>query len=46
MGIIFWMLVGYCLAVLFPVPWLSQFILNGWKKLADAVKNLSNKPNS
>lgn len=23
---------GYCIAVIFPVPWLSQFIINMWNK--------------
>lgn len=24
--------VGYCIAVIFPVPWLSRAILDGWAK--------------
>lgn len=23
---------GYCIAVIFPVPWLSQFIINMWNR--------------
>lgn len=45
MGILFWVIVGYCLAVLFPVPWLSQAILNGWKKLIETIKTFSTNKN-
>jgi hypothetical protein len=31
MGAIFWIGVGYCLAVIFPVPGISRMILDSWK---------------
>ena len=30
--------IGYCLAVLFPVPWLSQYILDAWTKLVYKIR--------
>lgn len=31
--ILFWGFIGYALAVLFPVPWISRFILDTWTKV-------------
>lgn len=33
MDILFWLVVGYLAAVLFPVPWLSRFILDAWSRV-------------
>lgn len=33
------LLVGYAIAVLFPMPWLSQAIINGWAKILPWVKS-------
>lgn len=50
MSILFWVFVGYCLATVFPCPWLSTYIINVWKKLlglakpvVDAVKPTNDK---
>ena len=50
MSVLFWVAVGYCLAVLFPVPWLSQLVLDAWKKVLGVAKpvvdSVTNNTNS
>jgi hypothetical protein len=36
---ILWLIVGYCVAVIFPVPIVSQAILNGWSAIGSFVKS-------
>lgn len=35
--------VGYCAAVIFPVPWLSRAILDGWAKVLGQIENVKAK---
>ncbi len=37
---------GYCAAVIFPVPWVSRAILDGWAKLLTKLKEVRAKYNS
>jgi hypothetical protein len=37
MSMVFWMAVGYGIAVLCPFPWLSQAMIDGWKKLGSWI---------
>ena len=50
MSVLFWVAVGYCLAVLVPVPWLSQLVLDTWKKVLGIAKpvvdSVTNNTNS
>jgi hypothetical protein len=32
------LVIGYCIAVLFPVPYLNGFIIRAWKALASHVE--------
>lgn len=34
---------GYCAAVIFPVPWLSRAILDGWAKLLGQIETVKAK---
>ena len=31
--------IAYCVAILFPIPWLSPLIVNGWASLFAWVKS-------
>lgn len=46
MTVLFLIALGYCLAILFPVPWLSQFILNGWRKILGLATPVIDRVNS
>lgn len=35
--------IGYVVAVLFPVPWLSRAILDGWAKLLGQLEKVKAK---
>ena len=32
-----YMIMGYVIAILFPVPWVSQIIINAWSKGATLI---------
>lgn len=35
---LFDLLVGYAICVLFPMPWLSQWVIWGWARLWASIK--------
>jgi hypothetical protein len=37
MDSLFLIMIGYCLAVIFPVPWLSRAILDAWSRVLKTV---------
>lgn len=38
MTALLWFAIGYCAAVIFPVPGLSRLILDGWAKLGAKLR--------
>lgn len=35
----FYIVLGYCIAVLFPMPYINGFIVNAWKTLASKIED-------
>jgi len=44
LDVIFWIVVGYCIAVIFPTPWISRAILNFWRLLWEKIKGSATTP--
>lgn len=40
MDALFWFIIGYCAAVIFPVPWVSRFVLDMWSRMLGAYETV------